>query len=272
MVYRLPSLALLCALGLSPAKAEIFDCVLDPAVTVALGGATQGLIETVLVERGDHVSEGQTVARLVSQVESETVTLLRIRDEDESVVAAQRARLRLARERLERTQRLAERGVATADALDEIEAEVEVARNLLAEAELSRRVVGQELRRAEASLARLEIRSPIDGVVTDRALYAGEFLRQEGHVVTIARLDPLHVETFLPAALFGAVAVGDVAHVRPAPPIEGERAARVTVIDRVFDAASGTFGVRLALPNPDGAVPAGHRCEVRFDLATRETQ
>jgi hypothetical protein len=36
------------------------------------------------------------------------------------------------------------------------------------------------------------------------------------------------------------------------------------VVDRVFDASSGTFGVRLELPNPNGAIPAGVRCKVEF--------
>jgi len=40
--------------------------------------------------------------------------------------------------------------------------------------------------------------------------------------------------------------------------------AKVTVVDRVIDAASGTFGVRLQLENPDNRFPAGIRCSVRL--------
>jgi hypothetical protein len=36
------------------------------------------------------------------------------------------------------------------------------------------------------------------------------------------------------------------------------------VIDRVFDAASGTLGVRLELPNRQQKLPAGVRCKARF--------
>jgi multidrug efflux pump subunit AcrA (membrane-fusion protein) len=38
----------------------------------------------------------------------------------------------------------------------------------------------------------------------------------------------------------------------------------VIVVDPVVDAASGTFGVRLELPNPEHAIPAGLKCRVRF--------
>ena len=44
----------------------------------------------------------------------------------------------------------------------------------------------------------------------------------------------------------------------------GQHTATVKVIDRVFDAASGTFGVRLELPNKRGIVPGGIRCQVEF--------
>jgi hypothetical protein len=40
--------------------------------------------------------------------------------------------------------------------------------------------------------------------------------------------------------------------------------ATVTVVDRVIDAASGTFVVRLELPNPDYTQPAGTRCRASF--------
>jgi hypothetical protein len=42
--------------------------------------------------------------------------------------------------------------------------------------------------------------------------------------------------------------------------MQGVYQAKVTVVDPVFDAASGTFGVRLEMPNPDEAAPVGVRC------------
>jgi multidrug efflux pump subunit AcrA (membrane-fusion protein) len=41
--------------------------------------------------------------------------------------------------------------------------------------------------------------------------------------------------------------------------------AKVTLIDQVIDAASGTIRVRLELPNPENAIPAGLRCYVTFE-------
>jgi len=49
--------------------------------------------------------------------------------------------------------------------------------------------------------------------------------------------------------------------------IQGQRVtdeATVQIVDRVVDSASGTFGVRLEVPNPSGTMPAGVKCKVRF--------
>jgi len=46
--------------------------------------------------------------------------------------------------------------------------------------------------------------------------------------------------------------------------VGGSYTARVDVVDQMFDAASGTFGVRLSLPNPNRRIPAGLKCRARF--------
>ena len=72
------------------------------------------------------------------------------------------------------------------------------------------------------------------------------------------------VEVIVPVALFGRIKVGQSAEVYPEAPLGGTWGAKVTVVDRVIDAASGTFGVRLALPNNDLKLPAGLKCRVKF--------
>ena len=83
-------------------------------------------------------------------------------------------------------------------------------------------------------------------------------------MLRIARLDPLRVEVFVPIALYGQVAVGQRAVVTPEAPINRPLEGRVIVVDRVADAASSTFGVRLEIPNPGHRVPGGLKCKVRL--------
>ena len=68
-----------------------------------------------------------------------------------------------------------------------------------------------------------------------------------------------------PVTMFSHIKMGQSAHVALTEPPETTLDATVSVVDRVFDAASGTVGVQLTLPNETGAVPAGQRCRVEFD-------
>ncbi|MDW4496652.1 efflux RND transporter periplasmic adaptor subunit [Sulfitobacter sp. D35] len=258
----------LCAAG--PGGAETFDCVMDPPVVVNLGSAISGLLEEVSVARGDVVQAGDVVARVDSGVERAARDVVALRAENMARIEAQTARLKLIDARMQRTQSLRDRGVATEDAMQEIEAERVAASSLLNEARMELELARRELARADALLERYQIRSPIDGIVKERRLAAGEFVHQDTYVVTVVKLDPLFVETFMPVELYGLVRPGDAAIVRPAAPVAGEYPARVEVVDTVFDTASGTFGVRLRLDNPDRTLPAGHRCDVEFSLAATE--
>ena len=65
-------------------------------------------------------------------------------------------------------------------------------------------------------------------------------------------------------AYYGGIKKGTTAVVRPEEPVGGEHEAKVVIVDQVIDAASGTFGVRLSLPNSKRKVPAGLKCIVTF--------
>ena len=105
------------------------------------------------------------------------------------------------------------------------------------------------------------MRSPFAGVVVERYANVGERV-EERPLVRVAMLDPLRVEIVMPASRWGSVAVGHQLAVVPELPGAGTLTARVTHVDRLIDAASNTFRVRLALPNPGHRLPAGARCKV----------
>jgi RND family efflux transporter MFP subunit len=250
---------------LLPAVAQSFDCIIDPAVVVRVGSQVPGLLEEVLINRGDFVREGQQIASLASGVEQTTVELLTQQAESHAEIEAQRARYELVLSRLKRTRELVEAKVVPQDKLEEAVAEMEVVKRELAIAEMRNRIAGLELTRARKVLEQRSIRSPITGVVVERLLFNGEFLAQDGKLATIAQLDPLYVEAFLPVKYYPEIHLGMQARVMPNEPIEGTYQGIVTVIDSVFDAASSTFGLRVELRNPDGVLPAGHRCQVALE-------
>ncbi len=100
-------------------------------------------------------------------------------------------------------------------------------------------------------------------MVVQRLKSPGEVVKEET-ILTIAQIDPLRVEAILPAAMFGSIKEGMRAEIEPEIASAGVRIASVSIVDRVVDAASGTFGVRLELPNADHTLPSGLHCQVRF--------
>ncbi|WP_172329194.1 efflux RND transporter periplasmic adaptor subunit [Mangrovicoccus sp. HB161399] len=262
MTRLFPCLAVV--LAAAPALADGYDCLMDPLRTIELASPVAGLLKEVLVDRGDVVAKGQLVARLTSDIEQSTVELLTLRAESDAVVEAQEKQVSMMERRYDRVQKLSERGVATQEALDQVETELIAAQSLLMQAELNRDLALKELARAKIALGERTIHSPVDGVVRERVMSGGEYVSSDDHVVKIVQLDPLRVEAFVPVSLFGRIAIGDHATVRPAPPIEGTYSAEVVAIDPVFDAASATFVVVLELPNPDRKLPAGHRCSLEI--------
>jgi RND family efflux transporter MFP subunit len=259
------TVALAAALTAASASAEQrFDCVMDPADTISVGAPTVGLLDEVSVDRGDHVTKGQILARLQSGVEAANVALDRKRAENNAEVELRQFQMQLSQHNFERTQSLYKKQVASEEKLDEMRTELEVNAHAVELAKLARDTAQLELQRSEELLRQREIKSPVDGIVTERLMSGGEYARPESIVLKIVQLDPIHVEVFLPVRLYPRVRLGMIASVEPEAPISGRFDAKVTVIDHVFDVASGTFGVRLAVPNADGALPGGHRCQVVF--------
>lgn len=260
--------ALALALVVPPARAAPpaeFDCLLVPHEEVTLGSPVSGVIETLKVREGDFVKKGAVIARLESSVQKAELDLARARAESDVEIRLKTARLDYETRRSERNQRLFEKNLLSAQDLDDIEADRTAAALELEQARERQAIARLELRRAEAVYAQRAIKSPISGVVVERFLSPGEFIEQN-RIVKISQLDPLDVETFLPAPLFGAVKPGMTAEVWPDEPIDGPLIATVKRVDRVIDAASARFGVRLELPNKNSRIPAGLRCRIRFEI------
>src|SRR5262249_50338946 len=83
-------------------------------------------------------------------------------------------------------------------------------------------------------------------------------------IFKLAEIDVLHVEVLLPMEAYGKVTRGMEVDVVPEIPADARYRAIVKVIDRLVDAASGTFGVRLELQNKQHLRPAGIRCKASF--------
>lgn len=254
----------------SPAAAQSgFDCLIEPTQVVDVRMPVDGVISSVAVQRGDPVRKGQVLVELQSNLERAGLEAARYRIRMEGAITSARNRVDYSTRKLARLNDLHQQSFASAQARDEADAEKRLAESELQTALEAREMARIELRRVEESVALRTVASPFDGVVVDRLLNPGD-LAESGAgrkaVLKVAQIDPLKVDVVMPAALFGSVKPGTRAGVTPLGTSSANRLTAVVVkVDKVVDAASGTFVARLELPNPRHAVPGGIRCSAQIE-------
>jgi multidrug efflux pump subunit AcrA (membrane-fusion protein) len=148
--------------------------------------------------------------------------------------------------------------------VDEVMTKVEQDKIAIDKAEDELKTAALEAARSQAQYNLRLIRSPLNGVVSEIKLQPGEFIYETTPIVTLAQIDPLTVDLVVPSKRFGAVKVGEIVELRLLPPVDKVVKAEIDVIDPIIDAASNTFRLRLALPNPENAIPAGVRCNANL--------
>lgn len=254
--------ALNSSVSMAAEPAEL-DGLIEPSLIVKIGSSVPGILDMVKVDRGALVKKGQVLARLRDKVERATMELARARAQMRSTIAVRQARLDYTQRRQQRMEGLFKKKVIPFEDMDESRTNTEMAEKELEEAWENIGLAKLEHQRSVEVLKRMTIRSPITGVVMERFLSPGEYV-QDQPVLKLAQIDPLYVEVFAPVEIFGSIKMGMQAKVLPETPIGGSYTAKVVIVDRVVDAASGTFGVRLEIPNQKYQLPAGLKCVVVF--------
>jgi RND family efflux transporter MFP subunit len=245
------------------AEPIVLDGLIEPFEVVDVGSSVRGVIEAIEVERGDLVTKGQVLARLEAGVERATMELARARSEMETLVREKQAMLEFSLRKQKRAEELYKENVIPIEQIDEARTSVSLAMIELENAKEDLRLAALELERSIAVVDRMTIKSPIAGVVMERFLAPGEFVEDQP-VLKLAQINKLNVEVFVPVELVGRFKVGMRADVTVSEPVVHVFEAKVTIVDRVVDAASGTFGMRLELPNRKYELPAGLKCRVTF--------
>lgn len=250
----------------SDALAQQYDCLIEPQQVVELRSSVEGLIEQVLVQRGDTVRRGQVLVELQSRAERLGVESSLFRSRMEAPILTAQNRINYATRKFARADELQKENLVSTQARDEADAELRLAQSELKAALENRELARIEHERAAEQLALRTLRSPLDGVVVDRMLNPGD-LSESGAgrkpVLKLAQIDPLRVDVVLPASVFGRVRPG----ARAVVVTQGgaRHQATVRLVDMVVDAASGTLVARLELPNRERAVASGVRCKAEFE-------
>jgi HlyD family secretion protein len=109
---------------------------------------------------------------------------------------------------------------------------------------------------AEAQVSYSEIRSPIDGIVTDRALFAGETAAAGSALLTVMDTSALLAKVHLSQIVAQRLQLGDDATVT-VPGMAEPVPAKVSLISPALDPGSTTVEVWLRVDNRKGTLKAG---------------
>lgn len=239
-VIRVYSLAIPLLLWLpGPAMAvEQLSCLLEPSEEIEIASQVAGVVRHVNFNRGDNVRKGDVLLTLEQETEIAEVNL-------------SRARVEFMDRKLERNQELIDKNLIADYEADEIVTD--------------RKIAALELELAERKLEQKVIYSPVDGVVVERLVSKAEYASVDPLMV-LAVLDPLHAEVVMSSEYYGTIKKGMQVEVVPLGLERDTRSGTVKIVDRIIDAASGTFGVQIEIPNPDHSLPAGLKCQVHFPV------
>jgi len=197
---------------------------------VKIVAESEGRIERLLVEEGDYVSQGATLA-----------TLMR----GDAQMLREKARVRASNARIafNRAKSLNTRDLMSQGDYEKIVMEKEVA-----EAELGE---------AEWRLAKTTIRAPFAGRVTERMVSAGQHLRPGDTLFTLTDYDPLIARIFLPERDVIALKTGREVRMTLRAANEVTFQGRIRQISPVVDTATGTVKVTVEAVKPPDAVRPG---------------
>jgi HlyD family secretion protein len=120
---------------------------------------------------------------------------------------------------------------------------------------------------AKAQLSYSEIRSPIDGVITDRPLYVGDLATTNLPLLTVMNVSKLIAKGHLPQSEAAQLKAGNAAEIKVLgveEPIEG----KVTLVSPALDPGSTTLEVWVEARKPNPALRPGITVQVEMTAKT----
>ncbi|MEL7497639.1 MAG: efflux RND transporter periplasmic adaptor subunit [Planctomycetota bacterium] len=244
----------------------------EPYRSIDLAASEMGTLSKIEIREGDFVKANQILGRLNEDVLAATQAMIEQSIRATGKLDAAMAELKIRQETWTKVNGLFQRKHASQIELDRAQGQVEVAKARVEAVRDELRLKEYELKRVMAQIEQRRIRSTIDGVVTQVFKDEGEFVSSADAVVfQVVQLDPLLVVFSLPETLARRLAanmsvqIGMGSTKQPASGI-------VEFVSPVAEAQSGTFRVRVRIPNSSQKWQSGTPCHFVPELAFRQNR
>ncbi len=260
------ALGIIVLLNCQPLMAEPaaeLDCLVRPEMYIELSSPLETTLKAMLVKVGDTISKGQHLAELENSVEIAKVELAQLQASFTSELESRRVQMTFSKRNLKRIQELYSKNSVSRFEKDKAEAEYALANIEYTQAREQHQQAQLNLKKVQTELALRIIKSPIDGIIIDSYIKIGESVADRP-IMKLAQLNPLRIELIAPTEYFGLVEKDMEVEIHPELPLNKTFKATVTVVDQLIDPASGSFTIRMSVPNPDEELIGGVNCVARF--------
>lgn len=224
---------------------------------VRVAPQVEGVLTTVPFEEGAFIEAGTVLAELDDRKLRQTLASRR------AALNAARVRADDAERTLDRLLELRDRNAATIDEIDNAQAGLEAAHAEVAQLEA-------EVGLAEEQLRDMTLRAPFDGVIADRLVDPGNYVRVGEQIAAFYQVDPLDMSFRLPERLISRVKVGQAVDVQVAAYPDERFQGTLQFVSPAVDQSTRDFLVKAAIDNSDMRLRPGIFGTVLLELDVRE--
>ncbi|WP_167527814.1 efflux RND transporter periplasmic adaptor subunit [Desulfosarcina alkanivorans] len=250
------------------AHGEELQGITAPSADISLSFVLAGRVADVLVAEGHRVKKDQLLARLDDEPEKIQSQQLKLLSADRTRILAAEAELAQKRVDLRKLELARSKGAASDWEVEHLRLNVQIARLALQTAILEQEQYQRRYAHSRSQLRRMRLVAPMEGIVENVSVEAGESIGALGPVIRLVKNDPLWIDVPVPSAQANDLTVGQPVWTSVAGGT-GMAApnGRIINISAVADAASDTLRVRVEVDNPMRR-PAGERVTIEFSSPT----
>jgi membrane fusion protein (multidrug efflux system) len=219
---------------------------------------TVGKVQRTYVERGSFVGKGE----LLAIVDARSAALTQA--EAGAEARAAKVRSELAKLDCERSSKLFHEGSISKAEYERQGAQCEAS-------QWSNRAAEARAGQAGRAVGDSSIRAPFSGIVMERLVTAGEYVRPDTRVVSLVDIDKLRLELTVPESAVGSVSEGQMVTFRLASFGDREFPAKIQYVGPAVRRTSRDLVVEAILDNADHKLRPGMFAAAKVELGTSST-
>ena len=243
-----------------------FSCMVQPLQIVEVRAPITGILKEIYVKNGEYVKKGQLIASLDNSIEQSAVSSASYRTQLKSGLQVSHHKVKYTQEKLEKLKQLRAENFISEQAYSDALHEMNQAKAEQKAAQESIQQAQYEYGQAKAELKRKNIYSPFSGIIMQQYVPRGSLVGpSEGKypIFKIAETEKFKVSAIVPLKYYNTFKKNQLVDVIPESPFQNERTQlKISQIDPVIDASSGTFSISGTLISKNIKFPSGIKCNL----------